>query len=212
MRGLTTVCGAGSASRKEGYAIHVYAANTSMVNTALANADGDLLIVPQQGALLITTEFGQLHVAPTEICVIQRGQRFSVALLPEEGEGGDDGGTGSGGSGSQAVAARGYVLELFQGHFTLPDLGPIGANGLANPRDFLAPTAAYDATERPWSVMHKFDGQLFSAQQDFSPFNVVAWHGNSSAAAAAAAAAPAAAPVAAAAQPAAAAASLGQTN
>lgn len=159
VRGLFTVCGAGKAGSKEGYAIHIYTANESMTDCCLANADGDMLIVPQQGRLRITTEFGRLEVAPTEICVIQRGIRFSVDLM--EGE-----------------AARGYVLEVFEGHFTLPDLGPIGANGLANPRDFQTPVAWFEERSCRYTVMHKFEGQLFSAEQAFSPFNVVAWHGN----------------------------------
>eukprot|EP00775_Hariotina_reticulata_P013327 gene13327-13456_t len=99
-----------------------------------------------------------MEVSPGEVVVVPRGVRFSVVLL--------DG------------AARGYVLEVFQGHFTLPDLGPIGANGLANPRDFLHPTAWFEEREVTFTVMHKFQGQLFAATQGFSPFNVVAWHGN----------------------------------
>lgn len=122
VQGLFTICGSGrcgngtpaaypdtvhSAAAKSGYAIHVYTASASMSDCCLANADGDLLIVPQLGALRITTEFGLLDVAPGEIVVVQRGMRFSVSLHSEQ--------------------ARGYVLEVFGGHFTLPDLGPIGA-------------------------------------------------------------------------------------
>jgi homogentisate 1,2-dioxygenase len=158
VRGLVTMCGAGSAEQKTGYAIHMYACSESMENCCLADADGDMLIVPQQGALLLTTEFGLLDVAPGEVVVVQRGIRFSVGLT--------DG------------PARGYVLEVFQGHFTLPDLGPIGANGLANPRDFLHPVAWFEERNVNFTVMHKFQGQLFAATQSFSPFNVVAWHGN----------------------------------
>eukprot|EP00879_Flechtneria_rotunda_P026315 GHRR01028051.1.p1 GENE.GHRR01028051.1~~GHRR01028051.1.p1 ORF type:complete len:157 (-),score=39.81 GHRR01028051.1:72-542(-) len=110
------------------------------------------------GDLKLTTEFGLLAVSPGEIVVIPRGIRFSVSLAH--------------------AAARGYVLEVFQGHFTLPDLGPIGANGLANPRDFLYPTACFEEREVHFTVMHKFQGELFAAIQNFSPFNVVAWHGN----------------------------------
>lgn len=111
------MCGSGSPLSKTGYMMHLYLATVSMDRAAFCNADGDLLIIPQQGALDITTEMGRLHVAPKEICVIQRGMHFSVDL-------------------PQAGPARGYVLELFEGHFVLPELGPIGANGLANPRDF----------------------------------------------------------------------------
>lgn len=143
---------------KQGYAIHIYTANTHMTDCCLADADGDMLIVPQQGGLRLKTEMGLLEVSPGEILVVPRGVRFAVELL--------DG------------AARGYVLEVFQGHFELPDLGPIGANGLASPRDFLYPTAWFEDKECDFTVMHKFQGQLFAATQTWSPFNCVAWHGN----------------------------------
>uniref|UniRef100_A0A8C8CGF1 Homogentisate 1,2-dioxygenase n=1 Tax=Oncorhynchus tshawytscha TaxID=74940 RepID=A0A8C8CGF1_ONCTS len=123
------------------------------------NSDGDFLIVPQQGEILITTEFGKMMVEPNEICVIQQGMRFSVNVFGE---------------------TRGYVLEVYGAHFELPDLGPIGANGLANPRDFLTPVAWYEDREvaTGYTVINKYQGKLFSSQQSFSPFNVVAWHGN----------------------------------
>lgn len=158
VRGLFTICGAGSPATKDGYAIHIFTASMSMENCCLANADGDFLIVPQQGVLHITTEFGFMNVLPGQIAVIQRGMRFSVAL--------------------PNGPARGYVLEVFGGHFTLPDLGPIGANGLAHPRDFQTPVAAFDEAPANFTVLHKFEGELFTASQPFSPFNVVAWHGN----------------------------------
>lgn len=159
VRGLTTVCGAGSAGKKDGFAIHVYTASISMDNCCLANADGDMLIVPQQGTLRVTTEFGLLDVAPGEICVVQRGMRFSVGL-------------------QDTNAARGYVLEVFSGHFQLPDLGPIGSNGLADARHFQTPVAWFEDRSCHYLVMQKYEGELFSAAQSFSPFNVVAWHGN----------------------------------
>ncbi|TYZ58249.1 hypothetical protein PybrP1_007926 [[Pythium] brassicae (nom. inval.)] len=155
--GLKTVGGAGDPTMKDGLAIHNYAANVSMTDKCFYNSDGDFLIVPQHGALKITTEFGKLLVAPREICVIQRGIRFSVAV---------DG------------PARGYVLEVYNRHFVLPDLGPIGANGLANPRDFEHPVAAWEDRECAFEVVTKFGGRLFTARMAFSPFNVVAWHGN----------------------------------
>ena len=157
VRGLFTVCGAGCAAAKDGFAVHVYAASAPMGDACLGNADGDMLIVPQEGALMIATEMGRVYVAPGEVVVIPRGVRFSVDL--------PDG------------TARGYVLEVFSGHFTLPDLGPIGANGLAAPRDFQTPVAWFEDRECSYTVLHKFGGQLFSAAQSFSPFNVVAWHG-----------------------------------
>lgn len=137
----------------------MYAANKSMDGCAFCNADGDFLIVPQQGKLLITTECGKLLVSPGEIVVIPQGFRFAVDL--------PDG------------PSRGYVSEIFGTHFQLPDLGPIGANGLASARDFLSPTAWFEQAHRPgYIIVQKYGGELFTATQDFSPFNVVAWHGN----------------------------------
>ncbi|KAI8048992.1 homogentisate 1,2-dioxygenase-like protein [Syncephalis plumigaleata] len=147
-----------SAGMREGVAYHVYVAEKSMNQRAFYNADGDLLIVPQQGRLEIQTEFGWLDVPPNQICVIQRGIRFSVHL--------PDG------------LSRGYILEVYSDHFELPDLGPIGANGLANPRDFLTPVAAYEDNETSFQIISKYEGELFIAEQEHSPFDVVAWHGN----------------------------------
>lgn len=114
--------------------------------------------VPQTGILKITTEFGRMSVSPNEICVIQQGMKFSVDITEP---------------------SRGYILEVFGQHFTLPDLGPIGANGLANPRDFLTPTAWYeDRTLEKYEIVAKYQGKLFVCEQDHSAFNVVAWHGN----------------------------------
>ncbi|UPR01981.1 homogentisate 1,2-dioxygenase [Chloropicon primus] len=160
IRGMFTMCGSGCSGSKSGFAIHIYLANSSMDNTSFANADGDFLVVPQEGSLLVRTEFGCMKVKPGEIFVVQRGIRFSVDLL-------DD-------------VARGYILEIFEGRFTLPDLGPIGANGLANPQDFKSPVAWFEreGMQQSYEVIHKMDGSLFSAQQSFSPYNVVAWHGN----------------------------------
>lgn len=156
--GLHTVCGAGDVRSRSGLAVHVYLCNNSMESTAFYNSDGDFLIVPQQGSLDITTELGRLYVKPNEICVIPQGVRFSVAV---EGP------------------TRGYILEVYDGHFKLPDLGPIGANGLANPRDFLTPTAWFeDRTVQGFKMVSKYQGALFVATQNHSPFDVVAWHGN----------------------------------
>eukprot|EP01133_Synstelium_polycarpum_P009131 gene9131-10708_t len=155
--GLVTICGAGHPSVRHGVAVHIYTANQSMTNRSFYNSDGDFLIVPQQGALDIQTEFGMLEVRPGEICVIQRGMCFSVAI---------DG------------PSRGYICEVFGSHFRLPDLGPIGANGLANPRDFLSPIACYEDKNVDHVKVNKFLGKLFTATQSNSPFNVVGWHGN----------------------------------
>lgn len=98
-----------------------------------------------------------MHVNPNEICVIQQGMRYSVDVIG---------------------SSRGYILEVFGQHFNLPDLGPIGANGLANPRDFLTPTACYEDLDLEYEILTKYQGKLFSCTQDHSPFDVVAWHGN----------------------------------
>ncbi|KAG7312274.1 hypothetical protein JYU34_001746 [Plutella xylostella] len=156
--GLHTVCGAGDPRARHGIAVHVFTCNADMVNSAMYNSDGDFLIVPQQGTLKITTEFGLMEVAPNEIAVVQQGMRFAVAV---------------------SGPTRGYILEVFDGHFKLPDLGPIGANGLANPRDFLTPVAHYHDEEIPgFKLINKYQGALFVAEQGHSPFDVVAWHGN----------------------------------
>ncbi|KAF1798758.1 homogentisate 1,2-dioxygenase [Mucor lusitanicus] len=159
VQGLKSLAGAGDPACRSGLGIHIYSANADMGKTAFYNSDGDFLIVPQQGVLDIFTEFGKMKVAPNEIAVIQRGVRYSVSL-PD----GD---------------SRGYVLEVFGAHFELPDLGPIGANGLANPRDFLTPKAAFEEENNvDWEIVTKFNGQMFSAKQKHTPFDVVAWHGN----------------------------------
>lgn len=155
---LTTLCGAGDIRSRHGMAIHVYACNSSMENKCFYNSDGDFLIVPQQGSLFITTEMGQMNVEPNEICVIQQGIRFNVAVDSE---------------------SRGYILEVYDNHFCLPYAGPIGPNGLAYPRDFLTPVAWYEEKDvSEYKVVSKYQGHLFQAIQDHSPFDVVAWHGN----------------------------------
>ncbi|KNC48751.1 homogentisate 1,2-dioxygenase [Thecamonas trahens ATCC 50062] len=165
VRGLNKMASAGEPSMKAGVAFYIYTANEPMTRTALKNADGDFLIVPQSGELIVKTEMGSMHVPPGFICVVQRGIAFSVNFA--EG----------------TTAVRGYVCEVYDGHFEIPDLGPIGANGLANPRDFESPVAAYDAdaedpADNAFVVVHKFLGALYETQASHSPFNVVAWHGN----------------------------------
>jgi homogentisate 1,2-dioxygenase len=156
--GLKTIAGSGEPTLREGIATHVYTANTSMKQKAFVNSDGEFLIVPQQGSLDIQTEFGPLFVQPGEICVIQRGIRFRVEL--------PDG------------PSRGYILEVYGSYFDLPELGPLGANGLANSRDFLHPKAKYEINKDGWEVIYKLGGKFFKSTQDHSPFDVVAWHGN----------------------------------
>jgi len=158
VEGLVTMAGNGSAAAMSGCAIHLYAANRSMHDRFFYSADGELLIVPQAGRLAIATEMGRIDVEPSEIAVIPRGVRFSVAL-PD-------------------ASARGYVCENFGALFRLPDLGPIGSNGLANPRDFLTPQAAYEDREGAFELVAKLDGLLWRADIGHSPLDVVAWHGN----------------------------------
>lgn len=138
----------------------MYACNTSMnSNHAFYSSDGDMLIVPQTGELFIFTENGKLNVKPKEIIVIPRGIRFRVDV--KEGENN-----------------RGYICEVYGGHFALPELGPIGANGLANPRDFEIPVAAFENKEGEYTIINKYQGKFFSTKQNNSVFNVVAWDGN----------------------------------
>ncbi|ODM17248.1 hypothetical protein SI65_06923 [Aspergillus cristatus] len=158
--GLKTVAGSGDPTLLEGLATHVYTANTSMTQKAFVNSDGEFLIIPQEGVLDIQTEFGPLFVQPGELVVIQRGLRFRVSLVDNK-------------------PVRGYILEVWGSRFELPELGPLGANGLANARDFLSPVAAYDKQrEQPWEIIYKMGGKFFSSTQNHSPFDVVAWHGN----------------------------------
>jgi homogentisate 1,2-dioxygenase len=158
LQGLHTMGGNGDPASMSGCAIHMYAANRSMEDRFFFNSDGELLIVPQQGRLHIATEMGPLEIEPQEIAVIPRGVRFSVTL--RDGH------------------ALGYVCENFGAPFRLPDLGPIGSNGLANPRDFLYPTARFEERAGRFELVTKFLGHLWSAQIDHSPLDVIAWHGN----------------------------------
>ncbi|MFZ2995862.1 homogentisate 1,2-dioxygenase [Sphingobium sp.] len=156
--GLVTYAGNGDVGAGWGCGIHLYAANASMVDRAFFSADGEWLIVPRAGRLRIVTEMGVLTIAPLQIALIPRGIRFRVELL-------DD-------------VAHGYVCENYGQLLRLPELGPIGANGLAQARDFECPVAAYEDVDRPCEVIHKFHGQLWSTTLPHSPFDVVAWHGN----------------------------------
>ena len=158
IEGWVTMAGNGSPAAMQGCAIHLYAANRAMDGRYFYSADGELLVVPQQGRLAIATELGMLEVEPQQIAVIPRGMRFSVSL--------PDG------------AARGYVCENFGALLRLPDLGPIGSNGLANPRDFLTPVARYEDIEGDFRLVAKFGGNLWQAAIGHSPLDVVAWHGN----------------------------------
>ncbi|MCC6717901.1 MAG: homogentisate 1,2-dioxygenase [Acetobacteraceae bacterium] len=156
LAGLTTMFATAEGAFDHGVSVHLYAANRSM-ERIFFTADGELLIVPEQGALLLETELGRLRVAPGEIAVIPRGIRFRVVL--------------------PAGTARGYLAENHGAVLRLPDLGPIGANGLANPRDFLTPTAWFEQRDEPVEVVQKFLGTLWTTTLGHSPLDVVAWHG-----------------------------------
>jgi homogentisate 1,2-dioxygenase len=156
--GLHTMTAAGDAEAQAGMAAHIALVTRSMEREYFFNADGELLVVAQENALRFRTEFGVIDIAPGEICVIPRGVIFCVELI--------------------GGPARAYVCENYGGAFTLPDRGPIGANCLANPRDFLTPVAAYEDDENPSTLFVKWGGELFSADIGQSPLDVVAWHGN----------------------------------
>lgn len=158
IEGLMTMAGGGDSGSWAGLGIHIYAANASMDKRYFYNADGEMLFVPQQGKLVLRTEMGVLDAKPGEIIVVPRGVKFAVDF--------PDG------------PSRGYVCENYGSPFIIPDLGPIGANGLANPRDFLSPAAAYEDMDEPCEVIAKFGGNLWRTELDHSPLDVVAWHGN----------------------------------
>jgi homogentisate 1,2-dioxygenase len=156
--GWVPMVGNGSPNSHSGCAVYLFAANQSMRARYFYSADGELLIVPQAGALTLDTELGRIELAPQQIAVIPRGLRFRVEL-PEG-------------------SARGYICENFGAPFKLPDLGPIGSNGLANARDFQTPIARYEDVAGLCQLVGKFQGRLWSAAMDHSPLDVVAWHGN----------------------------------
>jgi homogentisate 1,2-dioxygenase len=156
--GLFTVAGNGDSKTRAGMAVHLYAANRSMRDRYFVDSDGELLLVPELGAVVLHTELGPMRVSPGEIAVVPRGIRFKVELTD--------------------AFARGYVCENFGANFTLPERGPIGANGLANERDFLIPHAAFEERNHTVQVVNKFGGNLWAADYDHSPLDVVAWHGN----------------------------------
>ncbi len=156
--GLVTMLNARVPEDLEGCAVHLYRAQRSMERRVFVDADGELLIIPQQGAIELWTELGRLEVGPGDVALVPRGMKFRVRLLDGE--------------------ARGYVAENYGHPFRLPELGPIGANGLANPRDFEAPVAAYEDSDEPTEVVQKYLGRLWTTTLDHSPLDVVAWHGN----------------------------------
>ena len=155
--GLATLAGSGSPASQAGLAVHIYRANRSMQRRVFANADGEMMFVPQQGSLRIFSELGILEVQPGEIAVIPRGIKFKVEI---------------------EKPVRGYLCENYGPAFRLPELGPIGSQGLAQVRDFLAPVAAYESRSAETEQVVKFQGGLWATQLGHSPLDVVAWHGS----------------------------------
>lgn len=158
--GIRTVCGTGPGHEQRGIQVHLYSFNQGMKNRYFMNADGDFLFVPQSGKIQIKTELGWIEAEPGEIVVVPRGMKFQVNPLQE------------------GAACAGYIGENFGAPFRLPDLGPIGANGLAHRRHFLTPVAAFEDLEGQFELIGKFNGHLWSAEMGHSPLDVVAWHGN----------------------------------
>ncbi|MFK8053669.1 MAG: homogentisate 1,2-dioxygenase [Woeseiaceae bacterium] len=156
--GWKTICSNGDAHQQVGMAMHVYHANKDMQNRYFYNADGELVIVPQQGGLLLQTEFGDLEIEPGEVAVMPRGVKYRVVL--------------------KSQSAYGYLCENYGQMFELPERGPIGSDGLANDRDFLSPVARFEREDTDGELVTKFGGQWFRADIGHSPLDVVAWHGD----------------------------------
>jgi homogentisate 1,2-dioxygenase len=158
IEGIHTMTTGGDAGSQAGLSASIYLANASMVDEAFYNADGEMLVVLQQGSLRFVTEFGIIEAEPGEIIVIPRGIKFRVELMNGP--------------------ARGYMCENYGGAFTLPERGPIGANCLANQRDFMTPVASYEERDTPTRLLVKWGGEMWATQLGWSPIDVVAWHGN----------------------------------
>jgi homogentisate 1,2-dioxygenase len=156
LQGLITIAGSGEPAAQAGVAVHIYRANRAMKDRCFWNADGELMFVPQQGSIRLLTELGLLEAGPGEIAVVPRGMKFKLAV---EGP------------------VRGYLCENYGAPFRLPELGPIGSQGLAQARDFQAPVAAFEEGGK-CQVVAKFMGALWATEQSHSPLDVVAWHGD----------------------------------
>jgi homogentisate 1,2-dioxygenase len=185
--GITTIAGNGDSFSQVGIGIHIYACNKDMDGRFFYNADGEMLVVPEMGGLRILTELGVIEVLPGEVCCLPRGLKFRVEIPggnASVNERGDRAGDELEGVRPIAtlpdgrVSARGYICENYGAQFRLPDLGPIGANGLANPRDFETPVAGYEDVDGEFELVAKFGGNLWACDIDHSPLDVVAWHGN----------------------------------
>ena len=159
--GLVTMLANRDPADLEGVAVHLYRATRSMDRRVFADADGELLILPQSGDLRLFTEFGRIDVSPGQAALVPRGVKFRVDIASDSGG-----------------EARGYVAENHGLPFRLPELGPIGSNGLANPRDFESPVAWFEDKDQPTEVIQKYLGSLWTTTLDHSPLDVVAWHGN----------------------------------
>lgn len=159
VEGLRPIGGAGKAELRRGFALYTYAVNRSMEERAFYTADGNLLLIPDSGRVTLLTELGVLKLAPGAVALVPKGLRFSVLLEDE--------------------ATRGYVAEVFGRPFRLPERGPLGANGLADARHFEVPAAWFEDRLSPgYRITAKLGGRLYEARQDYSPYDVVAWHGN----------------------------------
>jgi homogentisate 1,2-dioxygenase len=158
VEGLATYATNGDSRSQHGAGIHGYCANRSMAKRVFYSADGEMLFVPQEGAITLATELGRIGVAPGAVALVPRGMKFRVEI--------------------HGSPVRGYICENYGAPFRLPDLGPIGSNGLANARDFQIPVAAYEDRDEPTEVIAKFAGHLWRTRLDHSPLDVVAWHGN----------------------------------
>ncbi|HSK73195.1 MAG TPA: homogentisate 1,2-dioxygenase [Pyrinomonadaceae bacterium] len=156
--GITTIAGNGDLFSQAGIAVHIFACNEEMKDRFFYNADGEMLVVAEKNRVRFLTELGIIEIKSGEIAVLPRGLKFRVEL-PD----GD---------------ARGYICENYGAQFRLPDLGPIGANGLANPRDFETPVAWFEDREGEMEIAAKFGGNLWACETDHSPLDVVGWHGN----------------------------------
>ena len=205
--GITTIAGNGDLFAQVGMAVHIYACNEGMGERYFYNADGEMLIVPEMGGLTIFTELGVIGVGPGEVAVIPRGLKFRVEIAEENSTNSTQPPDVSTAQSAAATppqtggelrenhpvgetpppllrkegnqnAARGYICENYGQQFRLPELGPIGANGLANSRDFETPVAWYEDVEGEFELVAKFGGNLWSCEIDHSPLDVVAWHGN----------------------------------
>ena len=156
--GIRTITTAGDVNTQSGMGSHIYVMNTSMEDEYIFNADAELMFVPEHGGIRIFTELGKMEANPGEIAVVPRGMVFRVELLGEE--------------------ARGYLCENYGARLTLPERGPIGANCMANPRDFRTPVAAYEDREVSSTIYVRWCGRTYSTTIPHSPLDVVAWHGN----------------------------------